>query len=86
MTWPQLVEWRQYYELEPFGSFADSLRQGQTTAMIGNTHLDPKYPPFKATDFLLGPDATSRLTGSLTKKPITDPEEYRRMRDNCTRQ
>lgn len=49
----QISEWMAYANIEPFGSLAEDLRLGQTTAMIGNTHLKKGAKPFKAQDFSL---------------------------------
>lgn len=35
-------EWRQYYEIEPFGEWRDDLRTGILAALTANIHRDPK--------------------------------------------
>jgi hypothetical protein len=54
----ELAEWRQFYDLEPWGSDAEFYRVGIVAAMIGNVNRDPKKrpKPFTPRDFVPGWD------------------------------
>lgn len=51
MTWPELVRWRQYAELEPFGEERADLRIGYAFAKMASMFRG-KGRGFKATDFI----------------------------------
>ena len=54
----ELVEWRAYYAMEPFGEAQADHRAGVLTALLANINRDPKRrsEPFAPTDFM--PDRT----------------------------
>lgn len=76
MTWPQLVAWFQYAEVEPFGEYRADLRSGTVAAVIANTNRDPKKRPrpFTPSDFM--PEFGKPQETGPRRKPLTDPEEW----------
>jgi hypothetical protein len=77
MSAAELAEWREFYDLEPWGSDAEFYRVGIVASMIGNVNRDPKRRPhpFTPRDFVPGwenrdqkPDAgmdPKRVRGAL---------------------
>jgi hypothetical protein len=55
MTWEQLLEWRTFEELEPFGEERDDFRAAQIVQALWNIARDPKTCPkgWPLTDFVL---------------------------------
>ena len=54
MTWGELLEWREFYALEPWGDERADLRSGIVASILANTNRDPKKrpQPFEPTDFM----------------------------------
>lgn len=49
----QFLLWKEYYNQEIFGFYADNQRMGHLMALLANIDRDPKkqFKPFKAEDF-----------------------------------
>lgn len=60
--------WRDYAEIEPFGSHFDDLRAGQICAVTANANRDSKRTPdpFVPMDFLPWSEAGRRHTQPMT--------------------
>lgn len=56
MSSREFTEWRQFYELEPFGPRRDNFHAGLITSSIFNVNRDrDKHPePFLPSEFMLG--------------------------------
>lgn len=51
----EILEWQEFFMLEPFGEFAEDLRHGQALATLANINRDVKKvrKPYKPEDFTL---------------------------------
>lgn len=75
MSPEQLLTWKAYYALEPFGQKRDDLRAGTISAIIANANRDPKKrsQPFKPEDFFPSlQDSSKRRSGA--RKPLMASE------------
>ena len=53
MSWAQLVEWQEYYLLEPFGEERDDLRMGMLASLYVNAHKSKGTKLASPADFLM---------------------------------
>jgi len=53
---PEFTEWLAYYELEPFGPYADDLRHGVLASLFANTFRAQGSTEKKPADFMLSAD------------------------------
>jgi hypothetical protein len=55
LSYRELRQWAEYYQLEPFGEWRADVRVAQLCAVIANANRDPKRrkKPFEIEDFLL---------------------------------
>ena len=49
----ELTEWMIYDSINPIGEIRGDIRNACLMALLANINRDPKYPPFKADDFLI---------------------------------
>jgi Protein of unknown function (DUF4035) len=74
---PELLQWSEYYAVEPFGEMRDDFRSAQVCAILANSNRDRKArpEPFALTDFLLfrqadpEPETASDPDEGATVKP-----------------
>lgn len=52
MSWEQLLEWFEYYQLEPFGEERADLRNGIACALLANVNRGRNSKAFSPTDFM----------------------------------
>lgn len=68
ISYPELLEWGEFYGVEPFGEWRADVRTAQIAQTIANVNRDPKSrpEPYQIADFLL-----------FERKPEpVEPEEY----------
>ena len=53
MSGRELVDWMEYYRVEPWGAFRDNLHAGIIAAQVVNMTPRKNAKPVKATDFLI---------------------------------
>jgi hypothetical protein len=81
MSWDQFMEWAAFYEISPFGEERADLRAGVIASTIANVNRDPrKGKSFQPSDFTLKFSSGSGKVASGKKEPITDPEEWARVK------
>lgn len=81
MTWDQLLSWREYYAIDPWGEERADVRAAQICSILANANRDPKrHPkPYTVKDFM--PDfGGGRVEGKGSRKPLTDPEQWARFK------
>lgn len=67
MSWDQLMEWREFAQLEPFGAERNDLGFGIVAATIANAHRGKSTRPFQPADFMPRFDSATRPA----QKPMT---------------
>lgn len=52
MSWQQLLDWFEFYQLEPFGEERADLRNGIACALLANVNRGRSSKAFVPTDFM----------------------------------
>lgn len=55
LSYPEILAWAGYYEVEPWGEWRGDARIAQVAAILANSNRDPKKRPeaYKLQDFML---------------------------------
>lgn len=78
MTWQQLVEWRAYWSVEPFGEQRADTRSALIAMILANANRDPKRrsQPYTIKDFMLFSKDQQRGARYGEKAPVTSTEDW----------
>lgn len=79
MTWRQLLAWRDYAEIEPFGEERADLRSGIVASVVANANRDPKRrpKPYQPSDFM------PFINGPKDRRPLTDPGRWAQVKSQA---
>jgi hypothetical protein len=58
----ELMEWRAFYNIEPFGEEREDLRMAMVCCTLANIHRGKNTPPYRLSDFLLRFDPKPQQT------------------------